>query len=1504
MGKDYLVRGAKLICICGSELSHLKVARKKVCTSGKKEKANCKDCKECKNIPYFGECMLNTVTHTCEGFMDLADKWQNTAVSFKKPEKVYGEEALTMDCVLICKKGGLILPLTSGQGYDDKIDITDFLNRFQRVLQWAAGKNLKCHLFGGDPINMNTGNFIYEKEDLVVPGRTTLSFRMFYNAIDTGEAGSLGKGWHHNQEWKIQGDDRRGLIYLCDGEGRRIPYRKTLEGLYTPLLGNVGLLKRESKGYCYCDSESVEYVFDEEGKLLKKADRNGNQDEYIYNSKGQLKEIHGANGGKLYYNYNREGKLIQVKDHAGRSVAIHYRYGKLYRFVNSCDYSFTYFYNENGKLESILRPDGITALKNEYDSLDRVVKQTMPDGGVTEIKYDADNLKTYHMQPNGSMIIYESDERFRNIKTVYEDGEEMYEYNDKNLRTLSVDKLGNATKYNYDDRGNLTEIVDSMGNRVSMKYDDKNRLLSKKTPNGIAIENRYDKMGRLVETKDAEGNVKKFCYDEFSHLTKIIQEDSSEILVGYDKKGNIASITDALGNLLKYEYDDLNRITATWDGNGNQTRFSYDNQNDLIESVNALGDKKKFRRDFNGKITSIIDYDESVAAVQYGLSNKAEMLEDKEGNKTQNTFDQMGNLIEKLFPNGSKQSYTYDKQNRVTEFRDVLGYVTKYEYDANGNRTKIIRDDGAVTSFCYDALNRISKKTEPDGAETCYEYDWQGQVTKIIHPGELTEEMVYDACGRLIDYKDIYGNRTITKYNAMGEPQFITVGKELTTEYEYYPGGLLKRMSFPDGTWEEFKYDGNANMIEKRNQGGYTLNYKYDALDRVVKITSNLGESIAYEYDSMGNMTALKDGNENIRKFEYSPNGRVSLVQEPDGGKCIYSYDCMGELAAIKQQEKVTFFERDAGGNLTGITDALGNRDTYTYDCYGRVKCQRDSDGYETRYTYDIMGNLKGVDYADEKTVEYEYDILQHLVKIKDWLGTTFIKPDKFGRTESVTDYKGQTIGYEYGQMGERTAVIYPEGKRVEYKYNPQMRLSEVYTGDERITYSYDENGRLQKKTFPENVQTEYEYDPAGRVIKILNSDNRGVLDELKYTYDATGNRATMDKRRRGILPSEGHYCYSYDPCNRLSGVERDGKKIRSYEYDVLGNRTVMEQDGQKSLYAYNPLNQLISVNGSVERQYQYDKRGNLTGIIEDKEKIIEYQYDAANRVDVFRSEETQIKYLYNGMGQRVGIEKKMAAGAEGSTVTRMDYIPDLTRGYHNMLQERREDADGKVISVKNFLWDDGLIAMDSNDICQYILKDEMDTPIRLFYSNGNLIESNDYDEFGNLQYGVWDGSIPFGFTGYHKDFDTGSYFAQAREYLPMEGRFAAKDAFGGSLEIPESLNGFAYCYCNPLRYWDPLGYYTSAEGVEAHRKLQEAFKQEFSGKTEYRVENYPYSDSGIGFIDIYLEDNGQGASEVYELKPNTQILNLDNSTNGVGQREGYITALEETAKKRAKKLK
>ena len=62
---------------------------------------------------------------------------------------------------------------------------------------------------------------------------------------------------------------------------------------------------------------------------------------------------------------------------------------------------------------------GIT---NEYDGADRIKKQKMPDGGVIEMRYDDEHMRTYMKEQNGNMIIYESDEKFRNVKTVYEDG--------------------------------------------------------------------------------------------------------------------------------------------------------------------------------------------------------------------------------------------------------------------------------------------------------------------------------------------------------------------------------------------------------------------------------------------------------------------------------------------------------------------------------------------------------------------------------------------------------------------------------------------------------------------------------------------------------------------------------------------------------------------------------------------------------------------------------------------------------------------------------------------------------------------------------------------------------------------------------------------------------------------------------------------------------------------------------------------------------------------------
>ena len=44
-----------------------------------------------------------------------------------------------------------------------------------------AGRNKSC-AFGSDPVNLATGNFIYSKTDIEIPGRFPLAFKRFYNS--------------------------------------------------------------------------------------------------------------------------------------------------------------------------------------------------------------------------------------------------------------------------------------------------------------------------------------------------------------------------------------------------------------------------------------------------------------------------------------------------------------------------------------------------------------------------------------------------------------------------------------------------------------------------------------------------------------------------------------------------------------------------------------------------------------------------------------------------------------------------------------------------------------------------------------------------------------------------------------------------------------------------------------------------------------------------------------------------------------------------------------------------------------------------------------------------------------------------------------------------------------------------------------------------------------------------------------------------------------------------
>ena len=102
-------------------------------------------------------------------------------------------------------------------------------------------------IMGYDPINLNTGNFIYEKEDLIIYGITKLSFHLTYFSMGENQAGSIGKGWHHNYEIFVEEKDA-GILCLHLGDGQIAMCKRTLGDLYA-LAGATGLLKKETDGY-------------------------------------------------------------------------------------------------------------------------------------------------------------------------------------------------------------------------------------------------------------------------------------------------------------------------------------------------------------------------------------------------------------------------------------------------------------------------------------------------------------------------------------------------------------------------------------------------------------------------------------------------------------------------------------------------------------------------------------------------------------------------------------------------------------------------------------------------------------------------------------------------------------------------------------------------------------------------------------------------------------------------------------------------------------------------------------------------------------------------------------------------------------------------------------------------------------------------------------------------------------------------------------------------------
>ena len=1164
----------------------------------------------------------------------------------------------------------------------------------------------------------------------------------------------------------------------------------------------------------------MKYVFNANGQLISKEDRNGNSIRLTYDEEGRLINAENNSQATFIFSYDEDGKLKQVADNAGRTVNLEYEQDTLICVTDEEKGQYQFGYDHTNRLIKIINPLGVDIINNEYDEKRRMKRQVFPDGGVISYEYDDEENRLVLTEQNGNEIIHVHDEKFRSVETIYTDGAEKHAYNEQNLRTLHVDKNGNETKYSYDNRGNLVKVVNPLNETMHTDYNHLNKPVRIKLCGEVKLQTKYDAHGNATEVKDALERTSKIEYNETGRSVKIIQPDSSVISIVYDERGNILTVNEP-GSSTEYEYDELNRVIATIDGNGNRTSYEYNAKDDITKVINALGFERSYTYNAAGKVIKIVDFDGGIIAREYNYLGKPSRLIDQAGNETKLEYDIMWNVTGVTDQNRNKTVFEYNKLNRLVKVINATGAQVKYEYDPNGNRTAISDPKGRQTLLSYDALNRVIEVIEPDGTKTNLVYNSMGQITGVIDALGNESKITYDKAGQKISETDPAGRKLQYSYNQLGQVTRVIDSAGRITGYEYLPGGLLEKVIYPDGRSMKYTYDANKNIISQTSQDGFTFNYEYDCLNQVTSIWSNQGQKKKYAYDAVGNVTAVTDANGNTTSYVHSPIGNLISEIDPLGNRTEYDYDKMGNLIEVRQlaelneakrineqngKLRATRYERNELGQVERIIDALGNMETYTYDEAGNVVVKQDKDGYYTKFVYGVTNLLEEVSYADGKSVKFSYNPLKQLTEIKDWLGVTAIEVDEIGQANKVTDFKGREVEYTFGSEGERTGIKYPDGKVVEYKYDDALRLKTLVDGERRIDYVYDENSRLSSKLFPNGVSTKYSYNDMGLLAEFSQSDKDGILDKYTYTYDNMINKTGVEKYRRGLEEESGNYQYTYDALSRLTGVAKDGDPIKTFGYDSFGNRSFMVDKGVRTDYTYNPLNQLLRLENTQHTQdFSYDARGNLTRVLDNGKLKNSYEFSPLNHLTKAVSATGQVaEYQYNGLGLRVG--KQIMDDL--NPTKHINYVLDLTKQYHNMLQMTDDTK------TKSYAWDFNVVSESGGDDTRFYSQDELGSPLRFTGVDGALVDSYGYDEFGNDFYGNQGLLQPFGYTGYTLDSISDTYFAQAREYDPMVGRFTAEDTIILCRDMPNrqriidplSLNLYTYCQNNPIGYMDPSG--------------------------------------------------------------------------------------------------
>ncbi|MET9498438.1 RHS repeat-associated core domain-containing protein, partial [Streptomyces sp. NPDC006552] len=831
---------------------------------------------------------------------------------------------------------------------------------------------------------------------------------------------------------------------------------------------------------------------------------------------------------------------------------------------------------------------------------------------------------------------------------------------------------------------------------------------------------------------------------------------------GYDAQGRLDAVTNSSGLPLRFTYDDADRITSWTDRNDSTFRYVYDGEGRIARTVGpdgALSAAFAYTRhpETGDRITR---YTDSTGATSVYYLNSALQV------------------VAETDPLGHTHSYTFDDHDRILSHTDPLGATTRYERDARGNLTGLHAPDGvhthavynewdlpvAVTerggarrTFAYDEHGNATAVTEPDGARTEYTYNPRGHITAIRNPvGDLTK-VTTDAAGLTVRIeapdtaattlvRDAFG-RVVEAVDALGG----VLRQGWTTE------GRPAWRELPDGSREEWTWDGEANLTSHTDRMGRTSHHQVTHFDKPATTTTTDDADYRFTHDTELRLTQVTNAQGLHWQYTYDAAGRLVRETDFDGRTLTYRHDALGRL--------------------TSRTNGAGQTLTFERDALGRVTRLHHDDGAVSTFTRDERG---------------------HVTRITNPHARIDLERDHAGRivTETVN---GRTTHYGYDALGRRTHRRTPSGATSTLAYDAGV-LSSYTSGEHTFTFERDALGRERTRTLDGHLSLHHHWDSVGRVVSQSLTTAADELLQRSYTYQADGTPTSI------VDSLTGERTYTLDTASRVTAVQARGWS-ETYAYNTAGDLTHAtlpdRAPGQDRTGAHQHRGSRLTQAGRTRDHY--DAQGRVirrqSTTLSGKTLTWHFTWDAEDRLThAVTPHHGRWHYLYDALGRRIG---KHRLDENDQIVERVTYTWDGG-------QLAEQDADGITLTW-DYLGQRPLAQREAkpadapDDIDRRffaIVADLTGAPSELLTHDGHLAWRARSSVWGATQ---WNRDCtaytPLRYPGQQYDPETGLHYNVNRYYDPHLGRYLTPDPLG----LAPAPNHYAYVP-NPFTLTDPLG--------------------------------------------------------------------------------------------------